>query len=87
MLDFETEAILLRRIEYGDHDVIITFMTKDRGKITVMARNAKKSVRRFSGSLDLFSFNHIQCRFPKKKRRDDHPGADRIGKRVCQHSV
>ncbi|MDT8377994.1 MAG: DNA repair protein RecO [Desulfotignum sp.] len=68
MLAFETDAILLRRIEYGDHDFIITFMTRDRGKITVMAKNAKKSVKRFSGSLDLFSFNHIQCRFPKKNK-------------------
>jgi len=68
MLVFETDAILLRRIEYGDHDFIITFMTRDRGKVTVMAKNAKKSVKRFSGSLDLFSFNHIQCRLPKKNR-------------------
>ena len=68
MLDFETDAILLRKIEYGDHDFIITFMTRDKGKITVMAKNAKKSVKRFSGSLDLFSFNHIQCRYPKKNK-------------------
>jgi DNA repair protein RecO (recombination protein O) len=68
MLDFKTDAILLRRIEYGDHDFIITFMTRDRGKITVMAKNAKKSVKRFSGSLDLFSFNHIQCRVPQKNK-------------------
>jgi DNA repair protein RecO (recombination protein O) len=68
MHDFKTDAILLRRIEYGDHDFIITFMTRDKGKITVMAKNAKKSVKRFSGSLDLFSFNHIQCRMPKKNK-------------------
>jgi Recombinational DNA repair protein (RecF pathway) len=28
----------------------------------------KKSVRRFSGAMDLFSVNHIQCAFPKKNR-------------------
>ncbi|WP_321491948.1 DNA repair protein RecO [uncultured Desulfobacter sp.] len=66
--DFNTEAILLRKIEYGDHDLIITFLTRDRGKISVMAKNAKKSVRRFSGAMDLFSVNHIQCSFPKKNR-------------------
>ncbi|MFN2358085.1 MAG: DNA repair protein RecO [Desulfotignum sp.] len=68
MSDFRTNAILLRKIEYGDHDWIITFMTQDRGKTTVMAKNAKKSVKRFSGSLDLFSLNHIQCTFPKKNK-------------------
>lgn len=66
MSDFSTDAILLRKIEYGDHDYIITFLTRSRGKICVIAKNAKKSVKRFSGALDLFSVNHIQCTFPKK---------------------
>lgn len=68
MGDFSTDAILLRKIEYGDHDLIITFLTRDKGKICVMAKNAKKSVRRFSGAMDLFSVNHIQCVFPKKNK-------------------
>jgi len=68
MDDFGTDAILLRKIEYGDHDLIITFLTRDKGKICVMAKNAKKSVRRFSGAMDLFSVNHIQCAYPKKNR-------------------
>lgn len=68
MSGFYTKAILLRKIEYGDHDYIITFLTRDRGKITVIAKNAKKSVRRFSGALDLFSLNRIQCRYPQKNR-------------------
>jgi DNA repair protein RecO (recombination protein O) len=68
MPDFCTDAILLRKIEYGDHDYIITFLTRSRGKICVIAKNAKKSVRRFSGALDLFSVNHIQCTLPKKNK-------------------
>ncbi len=68
MGDFNTDAILLRKIEYGDHDLIITFLTQDKGKISVMAKNAKKSVRRFSGAMDLFSVNHIQCAFPRKNK-------------------
>jgi DNA repair protein RecO (recombination protein O) len=68
MADFETDAILLRRVEYGDHDLIINFLTRDRGKIPVIAKNAKQSVKRFSGALDLFSGHRIQCTFPKKNR-------------------
>ncbi len=68
MVDFQTDAILLRKVEYGDHDLIITFLTRDKGKISVMAKNAKKSVRRFSGAMDLFSANFIQCAFPRKNR-------------------
>ncbi len=67
MPDFITDAILLRKIEYGDHDFIISFLTESRGKISVIAKNAKKSIKRFSGALDLFSVNNIQCTFPKKK--------------------
>ncbi|PIE63625.1 MAG: DNA repair protein RecO [Desulfobacterales bacterium] len=66
--DFSTKAILLRKIEYGDHDYIITFLTQSHGKMSVMAKNAKKSVQRFSGALDLFSLNHIQCAFPKRNK-------------------
>lgn len=68
MPDFSEDAILLRKIEYGDHDLIISFLTKNRGKISVIAKNAKKSVKRFTGALDLFSANHIQCTLPKKKK-------------------
>lgn len=68
MPGFATDAILLRKIEYGDHDYIISFLTQSQGKISVIAKNAKKSIKRFSGALDLFSVNHIQCTFPKKKK-------------------
>ncbi|MCK5350742.1 MAG: DNA repair protein RecO [Desulfobacula sp.] len=68
MPDFSTNAILLKKIEFGDHDFIISFLTKSNGKISVIAKNAKKSIKRFSGHFDLFCLNHIQCSFPKKKK-------------------
>ncbi len=52
---FATPAILLRRIDYGDFDVIITFFTLNKGKISLIAKGAKKSTRRFAGILELFS--------------------------------
>lgn len=68
MPDFNTNAILLKKIEFGDHDFIISFFTRSKGKLSVIAKNAKKSIRRFSGSFDIFCENHIQCSFPKKKK-------------------
>ena len=68
MSDFSTDAILLRRIEYGDHDLIITFLSRDMGKLAVIAKNAKQSIRRFSGCLDLFSASRITCAYPKKNK-------------------
>ncbi len=68
MAGFSADAILLKKIEYGDHDLIITFLTNTSGKISVIAKNAKKSVKRFSGALDLFSVHNIQCALPKKNK-------------------
>lgn len=50
-----TPAILLRRISYGDYDLILTLLTQTEGKVSVMAKAAKKSVKRFGGALELFS--------------------------------
>ena len=52
---FSTPAILLRRMDYGDFDVIITFFTLQRGKLSLIAKSAKKSTKRFAGILELFS--------------------------------
>lgn len=52
---FSTPAIMLRRIEFGDYDYIISFFTLNQGKVSVIAKSAKKSTKRFSGILELFS--------------------------------
>jgi DNA repair protein RecO (recombination protein O) len=48
------QGILIRRIDYGDTDLIITFITQEYGKVSVIAKSAKKSVKRFGGILELF---------------------------------
>lgn len=55
MTQFSTPAILIRRRDYGDYDLIVTFFTLLRGKVVLIAKAAKKSVRRFAGVLELFS--------------------------------
>jgi DNA repair protein RecO (recombination protein O) len=52
---FSTPAILLRRLDYGDYDLILTFLSLERGKISLIAKSAKKSTKRFAGILELFS--------------------------------
>jgi DNA repair protein RecO (recombination protein O) len=47
-----TPAIILRRIEYGEFDLIATLFTPEQGKVSVMAKSAKKSLRRFPGILE-----------------------------------
>ncbi|MBW1647380.1 MAG: DNA repair protein RecO [Deltaproteobacteria bacterium] len=66
--DFNTPAILLRRIEYGDHDLILSVITPDRGKLALMAKAAKRSRRRFGGVLDLFAILELSCRAGRRGR-------------------
>lgn len=55
MTRFTLTAILLRRVEYGDHDLIVDLLALQRGKVSAIAKHARKSVRRFAGVLELFS--------------------------------
>lgn len=55
MSGYTTPALVLKRINYGDHDLIINLFSLDRGKVSVIAKAAKKSVKRFGGVLELFS--------------------------------
>ena len=56
---FSTPAILLRRLDYGDYDLILTFLSLQRGKISLIAKSAKKSTKRFAGTLELFSLIEV----------------------------
>jgi DNA repair protein RecO (recombination protein O) len=57
----ETEAIVLDCRDYGESDIIVTLFSQEAGRITTIAKGAKKSLRRFVNKLELFSFLHIVC--------------------------
>lgn len=50
-----TSAVVLRRLTYGDYDVILTILTPDMGKRAMIAKSAKKSAKRFAGILEPFA--------------------------------
>lgn len=59
MAHHETEAVVLKIFDHGESDKIITFFTADFGKITAIAKGAKRSKKRFVGKLELFNHLHI----------------------------
>lgn len=61
MLEERTLAIVLRNRSYGESDKVVTFLTKDWGKVTGIAKGAKRSQRRFVNVLE--PFTHVQLRF------------------------
>lgn len=55
----ETEAIVLESTDHGESDMIVTFFSQDSGRISAIAKGARKSKKRFVNKLELFSFLHI----------------------------
>ena len=54
----QTRALLLRSIDYRDSDRIVTLLTEDYGKLSALARGARKSQRRFGGALQPYVLMH-----------------------------
>jgi DNA repair protein RecO (recombination protein O) len=61
MRTFSSPAIVLKRIDFGDYDVILTLFTLEKGKIPAIANSAKKSTKRFGGILEIFSILNVVC--------------------------
>jgi DNA repair protein RecO (recombination protein O) len=56
---FRTEAIVLRRKDFGEADRILTLFTPEVGKIRVLAKGIRKARSRKAGHLDLYMRSHI----------------------------
>jgi len=54
-----TEAIVLRTIDYGESDRIVTFCTADFGKIRGIAKGARRSRKRFANAIEPFCCSRI----------------------------
>src|SRR5687767_1364337 len=59
MKPLATHGIILRRIDYGEADRIITFLTSDYGRIRVMAKGVRKSKSKLAGGIELFSTSEL----------------------------
>lgn len=60
------EALVLRKTPYRDSDYILSLFTKDLGKISGIARNAKNSMKRFGARLE--PFVHIRVNLKETGR-------------------
>lgn len=47
-----TRALLLKRVEFGESDLVLTLFTERFGRISALARGARKSTKRFGGALE-----------------------------------
>jgi DNA repair protein RecO (recombination protein O) len=62
---FTTNAIVIRSLNYSESDKIVTFFTRDFGKLKGIAKGARRSKKRFQNALSLFS--HLRLIFFDKE--------------------
>jgi DNA repair protein RecO (recombination protein O) len=55
MANLRTDAIVLRRTNYGETDRILQVITPAGGKMSVMARGVRKEKSRLAGAIELFT--------------------------------
>lgn len=54
-----TKAIVLNRLDYGEADRILTLLTPDQGKLSLMARGVRRVKSKLAGGIELFSVSDI----------------------------
>ncbi len=63
---YRTEAIVIRRINFGESDKILTVYTPSRGKLRLLAKGVRRTTSRMGGHLELF----MQCKLLVAKGRN-----------------
>jgi len=58
----KTQAIVLKRVAYGEADWIVTLFTRDEGRLSGIAKSARKSLKRFGGALEPGTFVSLHFR-------------------------
>ncbi|MGQ9599626.1 MAG: DNA repair protein RecO [Anaerolineae bacterium] len=56
---YRVEAIVLRRVDFGEADRLLTVFTPDRGKLRLIAKGARKPSSRKSGHVELFTHDQF----------------------------
>jgi DNA repair protein RecO (recombination protein O) len=64
----ESEAIILRTYPLREADLLVTFFTRQEGKVRGVARAAKKSKRRFGGALEPLTY--VRAYYDDRERQE-----------------
>ena len=65
MARLASEAIVLRVVDFGESDRIVHLLSPQVGRLTVIAKGARRSKKRFPGTLDLF--NHLRIAVQRRR--------------------
>ncbi|MDH3521487.1 MAG: DNA repair protein RecO [Myxococcales bacterium] len=65
MTTLRTEALILRAVDFRESDRILHLLLPGFGRMAVIARGARRSIKRFAGTLDLF--NHLRVQIDQRR--------------------
>lgn len=57
---YRDSAVVLRKLDYGEYDRIYTMLTREHGKVGVIARGVRRPASRLASALELFSRVDVQ---------------------------
>jgi DNA repair protein RecO (recombination protein O) len=62
----QCQALVVRMLDFGESDRIVHLLTPGSGRLTAIAKGARRSRRRFPGTLDLFNLLRVQVEKPRR---------------------
>ena len=65
---YTTDAIVIKRMDYGEADRILTVLTRRYGKVRLLAKGVRRTQSRSAGHLELFA--HAQVLAAKGRNLD-----------------
>ncbi len=77
MPTYQADAVVLRRLDYGEADRILTLLTREYGKLAAIAKGSRRAKARSGSSLDLFA--RSQMMLAKGRNLDVVAQAERRG--------
>jgi DNA repair protein RecO (recombination protein O) len=59
MPTYQADAVVLRRLDYGEADRILTLLTREYGKLSAIAKGSRRAKARAANGLDLFARSRL----------------------------
>lgn len=87
MPEYRTAALVLRTFDHGESDRLVHLYTEKLGRVSAIAKGARRSQRRFPGTLEIFSKLEVQIVDPPRAQLMRLEGAVLVepGEPLVQH--
>ncbi len=82
---FKLAAVVLRTVDYGEADRVVTLLSRERGKLVAFARAARASKRRFGGGLEPFTL--VSAELSERGGGDAMPRLESVSVERAFHQV